>query len=86
MEYDDFDVRLLPYPLNQYAKTIGTGNLIKLSELTGGNKIYIPKKDEILRHFNIAHIKEEYKNGETVTSLARKYDMSRQTIYKYIRK
>ncbi len=83
--YDDFDIKLLPYPLNRYANTIGVGNLIKLSELAGGRNIYIPKKDEILRHFNIAKIKEEYGKGESITVLAQKYGMSRSTIYKYLK-
>lgn len=86
MENDDFDVLLLPAPLRQYAKTVGVGNLLKLAELTGGREIYIPKKDEILKYFTIAHIKKEYENGESIKNLAEKYSVTRQTIYNYIKK
>ncbi len=85
MENNDFDVFLLPAPLRQYAQTIGVGNLIKLAELTGGREIYIPKKDEILRYFTIAHIKKEYESGENIKNLAKKYGVTRQTIYNYIK-
>lgn len=84
MENDDFDVLLLPAPLRQYAQAIGVGNLIKLAELTGGRKIYIPKKDIILDYFNKAHIKKEYAEGESITALAEKYHLTRPTIYRYI--
>lgn len=84
MENDDFDILLLPAPLRQYARTIGVGNLIKLAELTGGREIYIPKKEEILRYFTIAHVKKDYQSGESIKDLAEKYGVTRQTIYKYI--
>lgn len=85
MENDDFDILLLPAPLRQYAQTIGVGNLIKLAELTGGRNIYIPKKEELLRYFTIAHVRNEYKNGESIKTLAEKYSVTRQTIYNYIK-
>lgn len=84
MGNDDFDILLLPAPLRQYAQTIGVGNLIKLAELTGGREIYIPKKEEILRYFTIAHAKKDYQSGESIKNLAEKYGVTRQTIYKYI--
>lgn len=80
---ENMDVKQLPQPLRSYTELIGLDNMLKLSEAAGGKKIYIPKKDCILKYFAKEHILEEY-NGKNIKELAEKYNICERTIYKYI--
>lgn len=84
MDYEKMNIDLLPCPLRQYGKAIGLDNLLNLAEAAGGKKIYIPKKDNILKYFFIQQVKKEY-NGRNVAELAKKYGLSERSIYNYIK-
>lgn len=84
MEYEKMDIDLLPFPLRQYGRIIGMDNLLKLAEAAGGKKIYIPKKDNILKYYLVQQVRTEY-DGSNVQELAEKYGISDRSIYNYIK-
>lgn len=75
----------LPEPLRTYAETIGIENLLKLSYLKGGRTIYIPFPYEIVRHGLPRIIQQEYSRGKSIKQLEKEYDLSRSTIYRYLK-
>lgn len=82
----DLDIDLLPGDIQRYCRIIGVDNLLKLAEAAGGKRIYIPKKEGILKYFAIEEIRREHQAGATVAALSQKYGISERTIYKYIKK
>lgn len=75
----------LPYPLSEYAKAIGTENLCALSEIAGGEKIYIPKTENLLKEIIKNMIIEKHNSGKyTQEELSKKYNRSTKTISTYI--
>lgn len=83
-QYSLDELGLLPEELMKYSKLIGLENLLKLADAAGGRKIYIPKKDCILKYFLIEKIRKEYNDGRNITELSKKYDLARSTIHKYV--
>lgn len=83
---DNLDISLLPGDIQKYCRIIGIDNYLKLSEAAGGKKIYIPKKDGILKYFAMGEILKEHQAGVTVAALSQKYGISERTIYKHIKK
>lgn len=75
----------LPEPLRTYAETIGIENLMKLSHLKGGRTIYIPFPYEITRYGLPRIIREERSMGKSIRELEEEYDLSRSTIYRYLK-
>ncbi len=64
----------------EYARLIGVQNLISLSKEFGGTSIYIPKVDELMKYKKYRSILEEF-DGGNVGFLARKYHVSKSTVY-----
>lgn len=56
----DITIDDLYKPFDSYAQAIGIENLYKLSELTGGRRIYIPSSMNILKGYTKRLIAEEY--------------------------
>lgn len=83
---DKLNISLLPGDIQKYCRIIGIDNYLKLSEAAGGKKIYIPKKDGILKYFYIEKILKEHQEGVTVATLSQKYGISERTIYNHIKK
>ena len=83
-QYAFGDPGLLPKELKGYSELIGLENLLKLADAAGGKRIYIPKRDGILKYFLVEKIRKEYKEGATITELAKKYDLARSTIHEYV--
>ena len=57
------------------AEAIGVENFYKLTMAIGGETVYIPKPESILRPVRDRHIKEEF-NGFNHGELAKKYDVT----------
>lgn len=68
----------------QYAEIIGVENLMKLSEVYGGDSIYVPKMKNLLKNKTYGMIYDEF-DGGNIKQLEKKYDVSKATIYKIIR-
>lgn len=71
--------------INQIAHQIGMENLLKLSDMFGGDHFYIPKKDSILRPIRNEQICLEF-DGTNHLELAKKYGVSVNTIRDILRK
>lgn len=82
----ELEVSDLPQPYKKYADTIGMDNFIKLSELIGGRNIYLPSPDSLLISSNRKKIVSEYRAGTSVRELADKYNISSDSIYRYIKR
>ena len=65
------------------AEEIGLDNLLKLSRLVGGGSFYMPIENTLLRVLRNKKILEEY-TGYNAKELARKYSISRRTIYNIV--
>lgn len=68
----------------QYAEIVGVENLMKLSEVYGGENIYVPKMKNLLKNKTYGMIYDEF-DGGNIKQLENKYDVSKSTIYKIIR-
>ena len=61
------------------AEAIGVENFFKLTMAIGGETVYIPKPESILRPVRDRHIKEEF-NGFNHGELAKKYDVTERWV------
>ncbi len=59
----------------QVAEEIGTLNLYKLARIVGGQTVYVPQPESLVRPVRDAHIKTEF-NGYNHQELARKYGVT----------
>ena len=70
----------------EYAQVIGVEALLKLSEYFGGTQIYIPKREELIKHKIYRLVKKEYEEGKLgIKALARKYNISETTVYRLVK-
>ncbi len=78
-----YDLKLsdLPSPMKSYAEAVGINGFIKLSEAAGGQNIYIPNKENLLNYATARHIKEDYRNGLSISEISIKHQLSRATVY-----
>jgi Mor family transcriptional regulator len=81
---DDFinELKLEMIPEGIYreiAEEIGVANLIKLAEMIGGAKFYIPKAESLIRPVRDLRIKKDF-NGYNHMELAKKYNLSESWI------
>jgi len=75
---------MLPEPYRKYAKAIGIINLYNFSKATKGEYIYIPKPDNLMRLLIKNRIIKEYsRGGITMERLAKKYNLSLLTVWRY---
>ena len=65
------------------ATEIGVENFLKLSQLVGGDSVYIPQQETILRHVRDQKIQEEY-NGYNVQQLSQNYVIIRRWVYQIV--
>jgi len=97
--YDDYNQQnveqYLPYlklehlaPLpRKIAETVGIENLYKISVATGGNRVYIPKKEHLFKEYFQQEIIREYKEGSTTfAKLAIKYGLCEKTVENFLGK
>lgn len=77
---NDVSIEELPGELRSIAEIIGVENTIKLAMSFRGCSIYIRNVDNILRVKRNNKIRDEYDNGKSVLSLARKYCLSTRQI------
>lgn len=75
----------LPEPYKTYAKAIGIDNLITLSDSIGGKTIYMPTKDSLILMASKKKVYQEYLAGSSVKSIAEKYRISIDSVYRYIK-
>lgn len=61
------------------ATEIGMRNFLKLSQMVGGDTIYIPQQGTILRPLRDQLIREEY-DGLNAMELSRKYGISKRWV------
>ena len=80
------ELRDLPHNARRIAEHIGKENLIKLSEAVGGRYLYIHKKDDLMRYLNKAALKQDRENGMTYEALAKKYNISVDSVRRTVRK
>lgn len=59
----------------QIAEAIGIENFYKLAETVGGETVYIPKPESLVRPVRDARIKAEF-NGYNHAALAKRYDVT----------
>lgn len=76
----DLTIEMLQSELyTQIAEAIGVENFYKLAQTVGGETIYIPKQESIVRPIKEARIKAEF-NGYNHTELARRYGFSERWV------
>lgn len=71
--------------IDQIVKEIGLENLLKLSDMFGGDHFYIPKRDSLLRPIRNEQICQEF-DGRNHLELSKKYGVSVNTIRQIDRK
>lgn len=80
MEKNSCDIEGLPYHCKKIAARIGVGNLFKISEEVGGEYIFIPKKENLLKYFQREWIRDDRAAGMTLEQIARKHNISVPTV------
>ena len=73
----------LPEAHRRLAEAIGVGPALKLSEMFGGEVIYIPKLDNVYARARARRILKEY-DGLNTRSLARKYRISTRSVQRIV--
>ena len=68
----------------EIAEVIGLDALKALSEHFGGNPLYIPMKDQLIKNLKYASIHREY-DGGNIRHLSTKYGVSEATVYNIVR-
>jgi Mor family transcriptional regulator len=63
----------------QIAEEIGVENLLKLTQSFGGNTVYIPKTDSLVRPIRDIKIREEF-NGHNYLQLSIKYNITERWV------
>ena len=61
------------------AETIGAENFCRLADILGGETVYIPKTESLVRPVRDAHIKAEF-NGFNHSELAKKYNVTERWV------
>lgn len=69
----------LPEIYQEVARAMGLENTIRLSELLGGQLIYFPKLDGVIKRKRDEAIKKEF-DGANYRELARRYGITEQWI------
>lgn len=80
----NLDICDLPEPLKSYADIIGIEPLCSLADKQGGRSIYIPTKECLVKYSFKKRIRKEF-NGNNLAELQEKYNLSRTTIYRYLK-
>ncbi len=68
----------------ELAEVIGVETFLALSEIYGGNRIYVNKLDEIVKPIRDRKIKREY-NRYNVLELSQKYNLAAESIRRILR-
>lgn len=68
---DDF-----PEGLKDVVEIIGVEAAYKLSEKFGGQVLYLPKIDSLIKRLRDESIKQDYKNGVSFNQLCQDYNLS----------
>lgn len=76
----DVTLAELPAQHQALAETIGLEGLVNLIAAHGGETLYIPKADAIIRIIRDKRIRASY-NGINAQALAREYGLSERQIY-----
>ena len=63
----------------QIAEAVGIEGLYRLAKAIGGETVYIPKTETVIRPVRDAHIKEEF-NGFNHSILAKKYNVTERWV------
>lgn len=64
----------------EIAELVGLEKYLEMVELLGGEMIYIPKPDCVLKAARNRKIKEDYRAGESYRAIARKYNLAKNTV------
>lgn len=86
MDKERYDIEKLPYNWKKIAQHIGIDNLIRLTEAMGGEYLFIPKKDNLLKCFLPDSIRKDRGDGLTYEEIAKKYDISVRTVLRILQK
>lgn len=79
----DITIEMIPEQYQDIASDIGILNLIKLSQITGGRNVYIPKQEFFTRMLRDQLIRKEF-NGYNYHHLERKFKLSNTRIREII--
>lgn len=78
--FEDITLEDLSDEQREVAELIGLNKYLEMVELLGGETLYIPKSDCLLRTVRNRLIKEERKAGKSYRFLAKKYHLTKNTI------
>lgn len=82
----DYDIEALPYHCKKIARRIGVENLFKISEEVGGEYIFIPKRENLLKYLQQKWIREDRAAGMTLEQIAKKHNISVPTVRRKLKK
>lgn len=76
---EDIPAELLPEQYRPLAELIGVQKLLLLAEQYGGDRLYIPKLETLVRRALYQKIREEY-NGYNIKQLMHRYNLTSRYI------
>ena len=78
--FQDITLQDLSEEQREIAELIGLEKYLKMVESFGGEAIYIPKSDGLLKTVRNRLIREDWEAGKSYRLLAKKYHLTKNTI------
>lgn len=78
--FEDIKLEDLSEEQREIAELVGLKKYLEIVELLGGEMIYIPKSDCVLRVARNRKIREDYRAGESYRAIAKKYNLAKNTV------
>ncbi len=75
----ELTVEMLPEVYKELARVVGVNGLLSLTKEFGGIRLYIPKRDKLIRTIRDSNIRNEYPNM-TYKELAIRYNLSESRV------
>lgn len=70
--------------ISEISAIVGIDAAIKLCEALGGQRVYIPRADTVLRELRNAQIREAYRSGKTVNQIACAHSITTRMVFHII--
>lgn len=76
---------MFPEGYREVAEAIGIETALRLCEIAGGEQLYIPKLDSVLKDERYNRLYQDYLAGAAYEELARRYNLSVDSVRRIIR-
>lgn len=83
--WDDVELTDFKDDMSLIAETLGIDAAKKIIEICGGDSLYIPKAESVIRYVRDRRIYKDFKSGKDYRELAQKYGLTTRHIRVIVR-